>query len=115
MSQPPASPPDPPAENPFIRYPDVLLADTIGDLTAQKKTIEDRLKLGFSEMDRRHRRSLDGLRFAISKGVEKINRLDTKGLKKKFGEAWYAGWVKPGTRTKWTVTQLPPPEVGAEL
>ena len=106
------APPAPPVENPFAKYPDWLLADTIGDLDVQGDTIADRLKLAKAEVDRRHKRSLDGQRFAVAKSVEAIKRVDSDGMKKKFGQAWWDGWCKPGTRTKWTITALAPPEVG---
>ena len=114
MSKASAQPPDPPVENPFAKFPDWLLADTIGDLDTQGDTIEERLKLAKAEMDRRHKRSLDGLRFAVAKSVESIKRLNSSDLKNKFGQAWWDGWCKPGTRTKWTITPLPPAEVGEQ-
>ena len=112
MSKDLAPPPEPLAENPFAKFPDWLLADTIGDLDTQGDTIGERLKLAKAEMDRRHKRTLEGLRFAVVKNVEPLKRLNSAGLKKKFGQAWWDGWCKPGTRTKWTVTPLPPAEVG---
>ena len=112
MSQQPAPPPAPPVENPFAKFPDWLLADTLGDLDAQADKIADRVKLAKAEMDRRHRVSLTGTRFTVTKSVEVERRLDSKALKAKYGLPWYEGWYKPANRTKWTITLLAAPEVG---
>ena len=107
-----APPPAPPVENPFARMSDHALADFIGDLDVQGDLIADRLEAAKAEVGRRHRLSLVGLRFDVTKSIETLQRLNAKGLKAKYGEAWYKSWCKPGTRTKWTITPKPPEELG---
>ena len=107
-----APPLAPPVENRFAHMSDHALADMIGDLHVEAQRKASLMADAKAEMERRHRLSLVGLRFDVSKGDESISRLDAKGLKAKFGEAWYKGWCKPGTRTKWTITPKPLEELG---
>lgn len=110
---PPAAPPPvAPVENPFANYSDIALADAMGDLDVQGDRIGDLMKAAKAEVDRRHRLSLVGLRFDVTKSTETERRLDSKGLKAKYGTTWYEGWYKASKRTKWTITPKPPEELG---
>lgn len=109
---PHAPPPSAPVENPFARYSDIALADAIGDIHAVGERNAALMKAAKAEMDRRHRLSLEGLRFAVTKSTETERRLDSKGLKAKYGASWYEGWYKAISRTKWTITAKEPEQLG---
>ena len=100
-----------PTPNPYVRLSDAQLADVLGALEAAYDGVKQRRDTARAVMAARGLNALQGLRFVVVRAVEGIDRLDSKTLKKTFGQEWYAKWLKPGTRTRYTVTPVPPAPV----
>lgn len=73
----------------FDNLPDPMLADEIGDLDANVKALQARLKGAKEEFFSRGLDKVCGERFTATKSETVRWSLDTKAVKAEMGENWY--------------------------
>lgn len=90
--------------SPFHNFSDVDICDEIGDLDAQVKALEKRIKAAKEELAERDVSRVEGERFNIQRSDFCRWTLIREDVVAELGEDWCTKHSKIAPVTKWTVT-----------